>query len=123
MSNYLYEAVDPSGLRMEGTLDVIDQHEALKRIKEMGLFPTRVWSGLPRFGRSKAASIRQTPRTASPWLERRVRPTELAVFTRQMATLVDVGMPLLRGLRLLHQQEENRTLKRIIAELAAAIEG
>jgi type IV pilus assembly protein PilC len=44
------------------------------------------------------------------------------VFTRQLATLVDVGMPLLRGLRLLQEQEENRTLRRVITEVAATVE-
>ncbi len=36
MSSYCYEAVDASGLKSQGTLDVTDQSEALKRIKEMG---------------------------------------------------------------------------------------
>ena len=35
MSNYLYEAIDAGGLKAEGVLDVADQFEALKRIKEM----------------------------------------------------------------------------------------
>ena len=43
MSNYAYVAVDQNGSEMRGMLDVADQSEALKRIKEMGLFPTRVF--------------------------------------------------------------------------------
>ena len=39
MSNYSYEAVDAGGLKIQGTLEVDDQVEALRRIKEMGLFP------------------------------------------------------------------------------------
>src|SRR5215469_11803329 len=42
MSNYSYEAVDAGGLKIEGKLDVIDQNEALRRVKEMGLFPVRI---------------------------------------------------------------------------------
>ena len=42
MSNYSYVAVDPQGMESRGTLDVSDQSEALRRIKEMGLFPTKV---------------------------------------------------------------------------------
>jgi type IV pilus assembly protein PilC len=53
----------------------------------------------------------------------RVKPKPLAVFTRQLATLLEAGLPLLRGLRLLHEQEENRNLKAIIGGLAAGIEG
>ena len=52
----------------------------------------------------------------------RIKPAVLAVFTRQLATLVDVGMPLLRGLRLLQEQAENRALKRVITDVAATIE-
>jgi type IV pilus assembly protein PilC len=42
MSNFSYVAVDPQGMESRGTLDVSDQSEALRRIKEMGLFPTKV---------------------------------------------------------------------------------
>lgn len=42
MSNYSYEAEDASGLQKNGTLDVLDQSEALRRIKQMGLFPLNV---------------------------------------------------------------------------------
>ncbi len=47
MSNYAYVAVDPQGLESRGTLDVSDQSEALRRIKEMGLFPTKVLAEIP----------------------------------------------------------------------------
>jgi type IV pilus assembly protein PilC len=122
MSNYLYEAVDASGVRSQGALDVIDQSEALKRIREMGLFPTTIRQAMSARFQSRSAPARkefQVPR----WLvEGRIKPATLAVFTRQLATLVDVGMPLLRGLRLLQEQEENRALKRVITEVAKTVE-
>ena len=123
MSNYLYEAVDASGLRNDGSLDVPDQNEALKRIREMGLYPVKVRQALLSRTRPQTATVRkkfQIPR----WMtEGKIKPATLTVFTRQLATLVDVGMPLLRGLRLLQEQEENRALKRIITEVAGTIEG
>ena len=42
MSSYSYVAVNPEGTETRGTLDVPDQIEAVRRIKEMGLFPTKV---------------------------------------------------------------------------------
>ena len=42
MSSYAYVAVDPAGTETRGILEVADQSEALRRIKEMGLFPTRI---------------------------------------------------------------------------------
>jgi len=122
MSNYLYEAVDASGLRSQGALDVTDQSEALKRIREMGLFPTTVRQAMPGQPRLRSLAARKTFQIPRWMSEGRIKPAVLAVFTRQLATLVDVGMPLLRGLRLLQEQEENRTLRRVIAEVAKTIE-
>jgi type IV pilus assembly protein PilC len=125
MSNYSYVAVDPQGMETRGTLDVADQSEALRRIKEMGLFPTKVLS--PDGSRHRATATRRRAR-ARGWhlpilrLWGRIKPARLAVFTRQLATLVEAGMPLLRSLRTLDEQEENREVKRVIGELALAIE-
>ena len=52
----------------------------------------------------------------------RVKPAHLAMFTRQLATLVEAGLPLLRGLRILDEQEENPVLKRVLGDLAQDIE-
>jgi type IV pilus assembly protein PilC len=126
MSNYSYVAVDPQGLETRGTLEVSDQSEALRRIKEMGLFPTKVF-GARRQTRPMAAPpgrrmARMNLTITIPGLSGRVKPRALTVFTRQLATLVEAGMPLLRGLRTLHEQEGNQNLKRIIDELSQAIE-
>ena len=43
MSSYCYVAVDPRGKESRGTLNVPDQLQALQRIKEMGLYPTRLF--------------------------------------------------------------------------------
>jgi type IV pilus assembly protein PilC len=56
-------------------------------------------------------------------LSGRVKSKVLTAFTRQLATLVDAGLPLLRGLRVLQKQEKNVTLKDIVGELAMSIEG
>src|SRR4030095_15370835 len=58
-----------------------------------------------------------------PGLSGRVKTKVLTAFTRQLATLVDAGLPLLRGLRVLEKQERNVTLKEILAQLALSIEG
>jgi type IV pilus assembly protein PilC len=122
MSNYVYEAVDAGGLRSQGALDVTDQSEALKRIREMGLFPTTVRQAMPFLPRRQPLAVRKTFQIPRWMSEGRIKPAVLAVFTRQLATLVDVGMPLLRGLRLLQEQEENRVLKRVITEVARTVE-
>ncbi len=127
MSNYSYVAVDPQGVESRGTLDVSDQHEALRRIKEMGLFPTKVLAA----DRARPHAPRVQPRAGTAPARWRLRipgwgggikSTTLTVFTRQLATLVEAGLPLLRGLRILQEQAENRALRRIILELSLVIE-
>src|SRR5260370_41658518 len=126
MASYSYTAVDPRGSETRGSLDVADQYEALRRIKEMGLFPTKVVNVGPAAAGLKTAS-RSSPRgiwsLSFAGLGGRVKPTRLAVFTRQLATLVEAGMPLLRGLRILQEQEENPVMKDVIGELSDAVEG
>ena len=123
MSSYSYVAVDPAGLEMRGTLDVSDQAEALRRIKEMGLFPTRVSEG------AKAARNRLRPRGVQPRKSilqfrfgAKVKPRVLNTFTRQLATLVEAGMPLLRSLRLLREQAENPVMKEVAGALTLSVE-
>src|SRR5258705_10348824 len=58
-----------------------------------------------------------------PGLSGKVKSKVLTTFTRQLATLVDAGLPLLRGLRVLERQERNATLKGIIGKLALSIKG
>ncbi len=102
MSNYSYVAIDPHGLETRGTLDVTDQGEALRRIKEMGLFPTKLLekrAPKPRLcrrepGPKAGLGGRDLLSIRVRGLGARVRARTLSVFTRQLATLVEAGMPL-----------------------------
>jgi len=131
MTSYAYQAVDSAGQPMRGTLAVLDKNEALRRIREMGLFPIKITERRPeREASAKSSVAAKRPRTFArfgnisvPLLEGRVKPRTLAVFTRQLATLIDAGMPLLRGLKILQQQEASPRLKRIVGKVAETIEG
>lgn len=128
MSNYSYEAVDAGGLKIEGRLDVVDQNEAVRRVKEMGLFPVRIVATKPP--RQKQTAIQNKPGTRRmdiviniPYFSGRVKASVLTIFTRQLSTLIEAGMPLLRGLRLLREQEESLALGKILDEISDRIEG
>jgi type IV pilus assembly protein PilC len=122
--------MDSRGKETKGTLDVSSQNEAINRLKEMGYFPTKV---VEDKGKAKAKKgAKGAPRKKGkggqmeiniPFLSGKVKSKTLSIFTRQLATLVDAGLPLLRGLRVLEKQEKNPTLRRIIGDLAYAIEG
>ena len=133
MPKYSYVAMDSRGKESKGTIEVASQNEAIGRVKEMGLFPTKIVEvDKVKEGSDKKAKVAGRPAGKKkginlniqiPGLSGRVKSKVLTTFTRQLATLVDAGLPLLRGLRVLEKQEKNPTLKSIIAELALAIEG
>src|SRR5687768_14555942 len=135
MPKFSYVAMDSRGKETKGTLDVANQNEAIGRLKEMGYFPTKVvetdktrdkkadpkGKAGGKAGAKKGGGININIKI--PGLGGKVKPKILTVFTRQLATLVDAGLPLLRGLRVLEKQERNVTLRDILAELAVSIEG
>jgi type IV pilus assembly protein PilC len=138
MPKFNYVAMDSRGKETKGTLEVGNQNEAISRLKEMGFFPTKVVEaqrGKPtgkKQGKAAPAAGGKDAKKGGlninlniniPGLSGRVKPKVLTTFTRQLATLVDAGLPLLRGLRVLERQEKHPTLKRTIGELAVAIEG
>ncbi|HXD01586.1 MAG TPA: type II secretion system F family protein [Verrucomicrobiae bacterium] len=139
MPKYSYVAMDSRGRETKGTLDVATQNEAITRVKEMGFFPTKIvevdkekadkkvkGAAKPKAGAKGAKGAKKGSINLNikiPGLSGRVKNKVLTTFTRQLATLVDAGLPLLRGLRVLEKQERNATLKGIIGELALSIEG
>jgi type IV pilus assembly protein PilC len=134
MPKFSYEAMDQKGKATKGTLEVASQSEAINRVKDMGLFPTKIVEvdkvkAKPTKGAAKPAGKGKKGKGGGninisiPGLGGRVKAKVLTTFTRQLATLVDAGLPLLRGLRVLEKQERNPTLKSILSDLALGIEG
>ena len=136
MPKYDYVALDARGTETKGSIEVATQNEAIGRVKEMGLYPTKIVEA--EKVRDKAAVKKTKPAGKGvgkkkgggmsinikiPGLTGRVPPKVLTTFTRQLATLVDAGLPLLRGLRVLEKQERNAALKTILGELSLSIEG
>ena len=133
MPSFKYVALDSRGRETAGVMEVASQSEALMRLKALGVFPTKVAAAdKPRnAGTRPHRRARRAGRTKGlfrtsihiPGVSDRVNAKILASFTRQLATLVDAGMPLLRGLRLLETQQRHPALKRIIGEIGGTIEG
>ena len=135
MPKYNYDAMDARGKKSRGTLEVGSQNEAIGRIRDMGLFPTNVVED--KGGGKAADAITKKPAKKGgkkaggalnlqiniPGLSGRVKSKVLTTFTRQLATLVQAGLPLLRGLRVLEKQEKSANLRGILGELGVAIEG
>jgi type IV pilus assembly protein PilC len=136
MPKFDYVALDSRGKETKGSVEAASQNEAIGRVKEMQLFPTKIIE-TEKVQEKKAPKQKSRPKARGrkrgaldmqinikiPGLGGKVKPKVLTTFTRQLATLVDAGLPLLRGLRVLEKQERNSTLRGILGDLALAIEG
>jgi len=137
MPKYNYTALDKGGKETKGSIDAATQNEAIGRVKDMSLHPIRIVEADKEEKGGKKAKGKPAAKPAPggkkkgamninitiPGLGGKVKPKVLTTFTRQLATLVDAGLPLLRGLRVLEKQERDATLKKILGELAVSIEG
>ena len=132
MKKFSYVAMDVRGATAQGTLAAADAAEALKRLKETNLYPTRI-DPLPEPGPGSTVALQPKVRPrllrrdlpldrVFPWRRERVKARVLTVFTRQLATLLKAGMPLVRGLMLLQEQEPSLALRRVVRRLIDTIE-
>ena len=131
MAKFQYEALDTkTGKTERGELPANSQAEALARLQEMGLAPTKCEEAKaePKKGKGKAKKkAGKKGKKGAMQLEinigAAVNEKTLTIFTRQLAQLTSAGLPLLSGLTVLARQEKNQTLKRVLGELAEVIEG
>lgn len=129
MARFRYIAMDGKGAEVEGVIEAGSHNQAVSAIRAQGLFPTRV-SEVGSGG--KAPKAMATPRKAASTADgfklvallkgRRVKPKQLMVFTRQLATLIQAGLPLLRGLRILLKQEKSHGLRLALTGMGEAVE-
>jgi type IV pilus assembly protein PilC len=133
MPRYTYVALDSRGQESTGLVEARSTNEAIGQLRQAGYFPTSVYEegkgGGPNGKVSRKSA--KTPRPARTGLARKeitffqrktVKPKLLMIFTRQLATLVDAGLPLLRGLNVLIKQERDRVLKNTIIKLADGVQ-
>lgn len=121
MPVFQYEALDSKGQEVKGQIEALSGEEALSKIRNMGYFPTKPprQKGGVR-GEKKGETARPKRRRGTGG---RVKIKQLTQFARQLSTLQDAGLPILRSLRILEEQQKPGTFKRVIKAVADDIEG
>jgi type IV pilus assembly protein PilC len=113
MPRYTYIALDARGQETSGILEAESQNDAVAQLRQAGYFPKTI-AEEGKGPKKKAAggggaSLAKKDIKINiniPFLERKtIKPKTLMIFTRQLATLIDAGLPLLRGLTVLSKQE------------------
>jgi type IV pilus assembly protein PilC len=122
MPVFKYEAMDSQGVEVKDEIEALSQKEAISKIRNMGYFPTKVYTtaaAKKEAARGKAAAKPKRRRGAGG----KVKIKLVTQFARQLSTLQDAGLPILRSLRILEEQQKSGTFKRVIGYVADDIEG
>lgn len=112
-STYAYKVRDSEGKLIAGTLEADNQTLVASRLRQMGYIPVSI-EAKSSGGMRKDISI--------PGFSNRVGLKEVALFSRQFATLISSGLTLIRSLGILISQTQNPTLAKIINEVREEVE-
>ena len=133
MPRYAYVALDSRGQESTGSVEASSTNAAIGQLRQSGYFPTSVYEeSKGRLGEKPSRKSTSAPRAVRSSFARReitffqrkkIKSKTLMIFTRQLATLIDSGLPLLRGLNVLAKQERDAVLKKAINQLADSIQG
>ncbi len=116
MATFAYKALDKAGTEAAGTLDADNERLALGRLRDMGYLPLEV-----REQKVAKGGILDT--LLGIFAGKRVKGKDIVTFTRQLSTLIDAGLPLLRSLNVLGEQTENPNFKIQIKDTASSVQG
>src|SRR5881628_622191 len=133
MARFSYVALDTRGQEATGLVEAPSSNAAISQLRQSGYFPTSVIEeaisssdGLA--ARDRAAKMTRTTKPRAKkgivlFKRKTVKSKILMIFTRQLATLIDSGLPLLRSLNVLARQERDKLLKKTINKVADSVQG
>ena len=119
MATFVYEAMNQSGQEVKDELEALSSEDALTKIRSLGYFPTRIREKGGARAKSAAGKKKGGRRTAF----RRIKTKMITQVTRQLSTLQDAGLPILRSLRILEEQQKPGSMKVVLRSMSEDIEG
>ncbi len=124
MATFAYEALNAAGKPQKGTIDAATTEEAIQRIKTQGYFPTAVREQKVKKADAAAGGAAKGKKKKKGGMGiGGVGAKQMTTFTRQLSTLQDAGLPLLRSLQILESQLKPGKLKNILIGVCEEVEG
>lgn len=121
MAKFEYIAVNARGEETAGAIEATSKDDAINKLRGGGLFPTQVAAEGQLTAQVKRTK-KATQKSKVKKVRGKVKSKNLMIWTRQLATLIDSGLPLLRGLNVLSNQEPNPVLKSTVTQLADSVQ-
>ena len=110
MPVFIYKGVNSYGEKRKGKIDAVNEAAARAHLKKMRITPS---------------TLKEAPKDLFEnvsFLQPRVTGKDVVIFTRQLSTMIDAGLPLVQSLEILGNQQENPTFKKILQEIRADVE-
>ncbi len=118
MPIFSYQATDKKGQEVTGMVEADTLALAINQVRSLGYFPTKVKEDAGKLARKKRA--KGQPFTIT--IGSRIKQKEITLITRQLATLIDAGLPLLRSLSILYDQQKPGKLKNVLDNLVSDVQ-
>ncbi|MDY6850645.1 MAG: type II secretion system F family protein, partial [Thermodesulfobacteriota bacterium] len=110
MLEYIWQGVNTKGVKRKGKMEADNEKQVEAMLKRIRITPTK---------------IKPAPKDlfeGISFLSPKVTANDLMVFTRQFSTMIDAGLPLVSGLEVLAEQQENKTFKTILRDINSAVQ-
>jgi type IV pilus assembly protein PilC len=115
MPVFVWEGKTAQGRVMKGEMEAANQQAVLARLRSQRIQPN------PARVREKGKGLEAEIKI--PGFGARVTPHDVMLFTRQFATMIEAGLPIVQGLEILSQQAENKAFRNIIRQVKQDVEG
>ena len=117
MATFQYEAMDQTGKTVKDTIEATTQEEAQQLIRQRGFFVTSIGEK----AKTKAKAKKKKKGKKKSFTFGKIKAKQLCTFTRQLSTLQDAGLPILRSLRILAGQCRPGVLKNALGDVVEDI--
>ena len=105
MTVYVWEGKTPQGALQKGSVDAANEAAARLLLRKQNIQLSRI--------KEKPRDILEN----LAFLQPKVTAKDLVLFTRQLSTMIDAGLPLIQGLEILANQEPNKTFQKILLQI------
>src|SRR5215467_13325186 len=114
MPVFVWEGKTAQGKLLKGEMEAVNQQAVLSRLRTQKIQPNPTRVREKGKGLDKELSV--------PGFRAKVKPKDVMIFTRQLATMIDAGLPIVQGLDILAQQTPNKTFAKVIKQVKQDVE-
>ncbi|MEW6112596.1 MAG: type II secretion system F family protein [Thermodesulfobacteriota bacterium] len=111
MTEYVWKARTTAGNILTGEMEEVNEAVVLTKLRRMNYADIKI--------KKKPKDLFENIQ----WLQPRVKTKDVVIFTRQFATMIDAGLPLVQCLEILASQQENKTFKKVLLSIKGQVEG